>query len=221
MEITTSNSIKVKPRSLRVMASAPRKTKEKTKSPRRARLPELKSRQRNDCSNPTVGHSSRSDRQRLPRAGIAGALVRSRSATHTRPRDSRGDLEILFLSLGLGGARTGDCSLRLGRLLLDGRLVVFRATGQPQEAKAQQSKAQSIGEHPHDEYDSPQEWGRRRLKWRKRDQERHHQLLKPIKPAPRSTTTGVGQGKCPRRTDVDSVLDRSARSTERSVGASR
>ena len=89
----------------------------------------------------------------------------------TRPLYSRGDLVILFLSLGLGGARTGDCSLRLGRLLLDGRLVVFRATGQPQEAKAQQSKAQSTGEQPHDEYDSPRKWARRRLKWRKRDQE--------------------------------------------------
>jgi hypothetical protein len=91
-------------------------------------------------------------------------LVRSRSATRTRPLYSRGDLVILFLSLGLGAARTGDCSLRLGRLLVDGRLVVFTATGQPQEAKAQQSKAQSTGEQPHDEYDCPQEWARRRLK---------------------------------------------------------
>jgi hypothetical protein len=128
--------------------------------------------QRDECSNPTVGHSSRSDRQRLLlRAWITGALVRSRSATRTRPLYSRGDLVILFLSLGLGGARPGDCSLRLGRLLFDGRLVVFPATGQPQEAKAQQSKAQSTGEQPHDEYDSPQKWARRRLKWRKRDQE--------------------------------------------------
>jgi len=121
--------------------------------------------QTDECSNPTVGHSSRSDRQRLPlRARITGALVRSRSATRTRPLYSRGDLVILFLSLGLGAARTGDCSLRLGRLLVDGRLVVFTATGQPQEAKAQQSKAQSTGEQPHDEYDCPQEWARRRLK---------------------------------------------------------
>jgi len=112
---------------------------------------------RDECSNPTVGHSSRSDRQRLPpRARITLPLVRSRSATRTGPLYSRGDLEILFLSLGLGGARTGDCSLRLGRLLVDGRLVVFPATGRPQEAKAQQSKAQSTGEQPHDAYDSPQ-----------------------------------------------------------------
>ena len=167
------------------------------------------------------------DHQRLlPLARITGALVRSRSATHTRPLHSRGDLVILVLSLGLGGARTGDCSLRLGRLRLDGRLVVFRATGQPQEAKAQQSKAQSTGEQPHDEYDSPREWARRRLKWRKRDQEsitrfRENQMLNPIKPAPRSTTTGVGRRKCPHRIDVDSVLDRSARTTVRSVEASR
>ena len=112
------------------------------------------------CPQENDGHPP-SDRQRLLlRARITGALVRSRSATRTRPLYSRGDLVILFLSLGLGGARTGDCSLRLGRLLLDGRLVVFPATGQPQEAKAQQSKAQSTGEQPHDEYDSPQEWAR-------------------------------------------------------------
>jgi hypothetical protein len=127
--------------------------------------------QRDECSNPTVEHSSRSDRQRLPpRARITGASVRSRSANRTRPLYSRGDLEILFLSLGLGTARTGDCTLRPGRLLFDGRLVVFPATGQPQEAKAQQSKAQCTGEQPHDEYAPPQEWARRRLKWRKRDQ---------------------------------------------------
>jgi hypothetical protein len=57
----------------------------------------------------------------------------------------------LFQGLGLGGARTGDRPLRIGRLRLDERLVVFRATGQPQEANAQQSKAQSSREQPHDE----------------------------------------------------------------------
>ena len=35
---------------------------------------------------------------------------------------------------------------RFGRLLVDGRLVVFRATGQAQKAKARQGNAQSIGE---------------------------------------------------------------------------
>ena len=107
-------------------------------------------------SSPTVDDSGS-----VTWARITGALVRSRSVRVPAP-GLRGDLVILFLSLGLGGARTGDGSLRLGRLLLDGRLVVFPATGQPQEAKAQQSKAQSTGEQPHDEYDSPQEWARRR-----------------------------------------------------------
>jgi len=97
-----------------------------------------------------------SDRQRLLlRARITLPLVRSRSATRTRPLYSRGDRVILFQSLGLGGARTGDCALRLGRLLSDGRLVVLPATGQSQEATAQQCEAQSAGEQPHDEYDSP------------------------------------------------------------------
>ena len=132
MAITTSNSIKVKPRSLRVMVYALRKTK--NESPRRGRLP----RRTTSC------------------ARITGAFTR------THPLYSIGDLVILFLSLGLGAASTGDCFLRLGRLLVDGRLVVFPATGQPQEAKAQQSKAQSTCEQPHDEYDSPQEWPRRR-----------------------------------------------------------
>jgi hypothetical protein len=107
--------------------------------------------------SPTVGHSSRSDRQRL--------LLRSRitaTFTRTHPPYSIGDPVILFLSLGPGAASTGDRFFRPGRLLVDGRLVVFPATGQPQEAKAQQSKAQSTGEQPHDEYDSPQKWPRRR-----------------------------------------------------------
>src|SRR5262249_53073224 len=84
-----------------------------------------------------------SDRQRLPhlRAGITFALVRSRSARRARPLNPGGDLVILFLSLGLSGARTGDCPLRPGRLLLDGGLVVFPAAGRPQEAIAQQSDA--------------------------------------------------------------------------------
>jgi len=42
MAITTSNSIKVKPRSLRVMVYALRSTKKKTECPRRGRLPEKK-----------------------------------------------------------------------------------------------------------------------------------------------------------------------------------
>jgi hypothetical protein len=93
----------------------------------------------------------------LGRARIPGdASIRSRSASGTHPLYSRGDLVILFLRLGLGGARPRDCSFHLGRLLFDGRLVVFLATGQPQEAKAQQSKAQSTCDHPHDEYDSTQ-----------------------------------------------------------------
>jgi hypothetical protein len=41
-------------------------------------------------------------------------------------------------------------------LLSDGRFVVFRATGKPDETKAQQSKTQATGEQPHAEYDSPQ-----------------------------------------------------------------
>src|SRR5271165_2673690 len=42
MAITTSNSIKVKPQSLRVMVYALRKAKKKTESPRRGRLSEKK-----------------------------------------------------------------------------------------------------------------------------------------------------------------------------------
>src|SRR5271166_5453334 len=129
MPITTSNSIKVKARSLRVMVCA---------------------------LNPAVGHSSWSDRRSLPRARITAALVGPGSGGHSRSAPhARRDLVILFLSLGLGGARTGDRSLGRGRLLLDGRLVVFRATGHPQEASAQQSKAHSIGEQLHDACLSP------------------------------------------------------------------
>ncbi len=117
-----------------------------------------------ECSNRTVGHSAWSNPQRLRLlARITRALVRYRAGTHTGPSDSWGDLVILSLILRLGGARTGDGSLRLGRLLLDGRLVVFLATGEPQQARDQESKAQSTGDYPHDEYSSPQKWAPRRL----------------------------------------------------------
>src|SRR5271169_558477 len=114
---------------------------------------------------------------KLPlRSRITGALVRSRSATRTRPLYSRRDLEIRFLSLGLGGARPGDCSLRLGRLLPDGRLVVFTAPGQPQEGKAQQCKARSTGEQPHDQYPSPQKTGTTKVELEEAGSGKHHSL---------------------------------------------
>ncbi len=142
MPTTTSNSIRVKPRSLSSHGRCPRE---------------------NDLSSvpDSIAEPARSeeagwpadegsDRTEIPPgvdddgyfcAGITGALVGSRSARRTRTLDSGGDLVILLLSLGLGGAGTGDRPLRLGRLLPHGRLVVFPATGQPQEARSQQSRA--------------------------------------------------------------------------------
>jgi hypothetical protein len=162
MAITTSNSTKEKPRPLvRAMVDALRNRAPgcenlapfRSASVRTSRIRssrDAKWLRGDECSKPTVGpSSSRGCHRRLLRARITGASVRSGSAPRTRPGYSRRDLVILFQSLGLGGARTGDCSLRLGRLFLDGRLVVLPATSQPQEAKAQQSKAQPTGEHPH------------------------------------------------------------------------
>src|SRR5262249_10828827 len=70
----------------------------------------------------------------LARAGITRALVGPGSTLRARAFHSGGNLVILLLSLSLCGARTRYCPFRLGRLLLDSRFVVFRATSQRQQA---------------------------------------------------------------------------------------